>query len=401
MKSRKKLSLAYKIIISLAILISVIFVIKLILGAAFYASRNHEINTPALSISTSTSLSVNLDFNNEVEVKGAIEKFEQSINKAKHSIEVAVFSLNSDRIRKALVNADKRGVKVTMILDSSRLEQHDSQFKNSAESIIRINRGKYDSENSRNTWYMHHKFMIVDRGYLNAELTTGSLNFTDIGEKYNESFFLTTSDISLISIYGREFDLMKNGLTGVNKLTSREYDPWSAKVQYGNGYVEVWMSPGFATRSAKYRILQLIESATSSIDIMMWYFTDDDIARALIRKSEGGVNVRVITEDTNATSTTSVIPFMLAEKSLKKLSTLEIVLDTKSTTLIKQKVPEGFNPYFHQHTMVVDRGTAVFGTNNWSIWGFYHNDEDTLITDNAYIVSQFEKTFDYFYKQLK
>jgi phosphatidylserine/phosphatidylglycerophosphate/cardiolipin synthase-like enzyme len=342
-----------------------------------------------------------LDFNNDVGVKGAIEKFEKSINNAKHSVEIAVFSANSDRIRKALVNADKRGVKVTMILDSSRVEQHNLAFKNSAESIRRIDSGKYDSSNSKNTWYMHHKFMIVDRGFPTAELTTGSLNFTDIGEKYNESFFLVTSDPDLISVYGREFDLLLKGLTGVNKLTSREYDPWSSKIQYANGYVEVWMSPGFATRSAKYRIIQLIESATSSLDIMMWYFTDDEIAKALVKKSEKGVKVRIITEDTNATSTTSVIPFILGEKDSKKLSNIEVVLDTKSTALITQQVPDGFNPYFHQHTMIVDGKTVVFGTNNWSIWGFYHNDEDILITDNAYIVNQFKKTFDFFYKGLK
>ena len=161
------------------------------------------------------------------------------------------------------------------------------------------------------------------------------------------------------------------------------------------------MSPGFETRSAKYRIIQLIESATSSLDIMMWYFTDEDIAKALVRKSENGVKVRIITEDTNATSTTSVIPLILGEKDSKKLPNIEIILDTKSTALITQQVPDGFNPYFHQHTMIVDGKIVVFGTNNWSMWGFYHNDEDILITDNTYIVNQFKKTFDFFYEGLR
>ena len=51
--------------------------------------------------------------------------------------------------------------------------------------------------------------------------------------------------------------------------------------------------------------------------------------------------------------------------------------------------------------MIIDNQKIIFGTNNWSTWGFYKNDEDTILTNNKYLVTEFQKTFDYFYKTLK
>jgi len=134
---------------------------------------------------------------------------------------------------------------------------------------------------------------------------------------------------------------------------------------------------------------------------MIWDFTDERIAQALIKKSLAGVKVRIIAEDTNAYTPHSMIPFLLSKKEKNNLSNIEIILDTKSKMLITERVPGGFNPYLHQHTMIFDGKTTVFGTNNWSFWGFYRNDEDMLITNNAYLTNEFQKTFNFFYQTLK
>lgn len=401
MKFKLTKSNAYKLLAVLVSIGAVMVGLHYILREIFFASRARDITIPAQTITVANPLLTTIYFNNIIGATGAVAQFEKSIDSAQHSIEIAVFSIKSDRLRQALYRADARGVKVTLILDSSRADQHNKAFPDLPKGIVRIDDGTYDAVNSKNTAYMHHKFMLIDRGYPTQELTQGSLNFTDLGEKYNESYFLTTSDATLIKIYGGEFDLLKKGVTSLGKLGNAEYDPWTARIQYPNGFLEVWMSPGFSNDSAKYRILELINSATTSLDLMMWDFTDTKIAQALVKKSEAGVHVRIVADNTNATSSYSVLPTLMKAKEKEGLKNLEVILDTKSTALITGPVPDGFNPYLHEHSMIVDGKIAVFGTNNWSMWGFYHNDEDTLITDNTYLVGQFEKTFDYFYTTLK
>lgn len=401
MRSKITRSTVYKLFAILCVVFLGIFGMRYVLKAAFFASRSTGIDTVTPMAVISSLLEVHIDFNNGVGTTGAMKKFAESIDRAKYSVEIAVFSLRSDTIRRALYKANARGVKVTLILDSSRKDQHDYVLAEMPSGIERIDSGVYDAEDLSYSSFMHHKYMIVDRGYPGAELTSGSLNFTDVGEKYNQSYFFTTSDSALVTIFGNEFDLLKSGVTGLGKLSKREYDPWTANLSYSNGFFEVWMSPGFSNRSVKYRILELIDSATSSLDLMVWDFTDESIARKLIAKSEKGIPVRVIAENSNATSTYSAIPFLVSSKASRGLTNLEIILDTKSTDLITESVPDGFNPYLHEHTMIVDGHTVVFGTNNWSLRGFYHNDEDTIVTDNAYLVGEFQKTFDFFYRGLR
>lgn len=393
-------SVIYKILFLLIIVVVSILTARYLLKQAMYANRSKSIDFAEESIDSKVPLEMELKFNNEIEKMGPIEDFISYIDSAEYSVEIAVFSLKSQRLYDAILNADKRGVKVTMILDSSRKAHHDYDMGVLPKSIVRIDAGNYESLDSKNNVYMHHKYMIVDRGYPTQKLIAGSLNFTDVGEKYNQSFYFITSDQNLVSVYGEEFDLL-NRRSGVSKIGDRSYDPWSARIQYANSFVEVWMSPGFSKRSLKYRILDLIENATSSLDLMMWDFTDEDIAQALIKKGKEGLKVRLLVENTTTENIHSVVSYMSFKKEKEGLQNLEIILDDKSEEFVKEIVPYGFNPYLHQHTMIVDKNVVVFGTNNWSLWGFYQNDEDSIVTDDKYAVEEFQKTFDYFYKVLK
>lgn len=401
MKSKIAKSRKYKSVIPvvLVLLIPVVFGLYFSMKSILYIDKFIEPITKQISVNS--PLIIDMRFNNEVGEQGAIDEFIKYIDKAKHSIEIATFTFRSNKLREALDRADKRGVEIAIILDSSRAEQHDFTLKNLSEKVKRIDSGKYDKDDSKKTSYMHHKFMIIDRNREGAELVSGSLNFTDAGARYNQSFYFNTMDKTLISIYGNEFDLLKSGVTGAEKFKNEKYSPFPASIQYADSFLEVWMSPGYPVFSVQNRIEGIINSAISSIDIMAWYLTDEKIAEAIIKKSREGVNIRIIAEDSNATTTDSVLPLIMSAKEANRLSNIEIILDTKLTEAIKDKMPEGFNPYFHQHTMLVDSRVVVFGTNNWGKWGFYKNDEDTIVTDNKYLIGEFQNTFNYFYRTLK
>lgn len=363
--------------------------------------RSPVIDRPGQYFTAHKPLNATIYFNNIVGETKEIAHIKEIIDEAKHTIEIATFSFNSFRIKKALYDAHRRGVKITLILNKSTRLKNNKILSDLPWTIRRMDLGQHDAKNSKKTIYMHHKFILVDRGYPEQKLVTGSLNFTDLGEKYVQSFFIITTDASVISVYGNEFDLLNKKITGITKLKQKAYHPWAATIEYTDGFLEIWMSPGFLKNSVKYRILDLIHSAQQNIDIMMWDFTDRQIAQALIKKSIEGVKVCLIAEDTNAKMKHSIIPWLQEKKIRNNLSNFDIILDTKSKSLIKENVPPDFNPYLHQHTMIVDKKITVFGTTNWSMWGFYYNDEDMLITNNAALTNEFEKTFNFFYETLK
>ncbi len=393
----------YKMITVILIIAIIMIAAHLILKMLLDFGENNALYYPGVAVTVAKPLESQIYFNNTVGATELIEQIKQILDQAQHSIDIAIYSFNSDRLKKALYAANARGVKVTLILNKSTRSLNNAIFADLPPGITTVDAGTYDARRSQKSSYMHHKLILIDRGYPSQKLLTGSFNFTDIGEKYVHSFFVVSPDATLISLYGKEFDLLKNGVTGVAKLGKRSYKPWLGKIRYQNGSLEVWMGPGFSRNSIKHRILQLIDSAQTSMDLIMWDITDRQIARALLKRTIEGVRVRIIAEDSVAENKYSVLPYLASEKKKNNMSNLEIILDTKAAALITPgpEIPKDFNPYLHHHVMIVDSKTSVFGTNNWSTSGFYRNDEDTIITDNSYLTDAFRKTFDFFYTTLK
>lgn len=356
---------------------------------------------PKNTISVNNTLDTNIYFNNIVGEESVLDVIVDQIDSAEEKIEIAIFSFNSKKIKDSIERAADRGVAVDLISDLSNSNQHDL-FIGDLKNKINIHyAGDYDPEESINTRYMHNKFVITDRGNEKQKLTTGSVNFSVLGEKYNQSFILETEDDSIIKVYGDEFDLIKSGTYGNRKVFNRNYNPWAARINYEDSFLDIWFSPGYSTHSIKHEIIKHISEADSSIKIMMWYFTDMQIANSVIERAEEGVAIDIIVESKASNNKDSVVPYLKEVKQSKNLDNLNIILDTKLSGEVKEKVPEGFKPYIHHHSVVVDDDILIFGSSNWSLWGFYYNDENNLITDNKYIINKYNETFDYFLKLLK
>ena len=403
MKSRKKIYELCKIggQIALVAAILVACAYSSTRGFMSIAGKHDRALGPKEIISATHPLETHIYFNNEVGESRALDILIEKIRKAQHSVEIAMFSFGSDDMKRALYAANARGVKVTLVLDKSKYKQHDALLSDLPIGIQRIEAGAYDPVDSRNTTYMHDKFMIIDRDLPSEELATGSLNFTTWGEKYNQSFFLVTKDADIISVYKKEFDLLKSRTSGIKKLGVTTYNPWAATINYSDSFLEIWFSPGFSSQSIKYRLLDTINASEKNIDIIIWDFTDQQIASALVKKAREGIKVRIITEDQTSLEKNSVIPYLRKMKDKEHLDSMEILLDTKLMDKVTETVPEDFSPLIHHHSLIADGKTLIFGSGNWSLWGFYNNDENAFVTNNAYLVEESQKTFDYFYKTLK
>ena len=144
-------------------------------------------------------------FNNHFETNTFSQKIISNIQGAKKSIEIAMYSFSLENIKQEIYQAAKRGVKITIIFDQEKEEQHNIIFSNLPVEIKRLDLKTFRS-------CMHHKFIIIDQGEKNAKLMTSSLNWTDWQEEFDPGFLFTTTDQKIIKTFNQEFDRLKNSI---------------------------------------------------------------------------------------------------------------------------------------------------------------------------------------------
>ena len=113
---------------------------------------------------------------------------------AKSSVLVQAYSFTSAPIAKALIDANKRGVKVWVVLDKSQ------QTEKYSEADFFVHLGipvRIDSKHA----IAHNKVMVIDGGIV----ITGSFNFTKAAEESNAENLLVIRDTALAGKYADNF----------------------------------------------------------------------------------------------------------------------------------------------------------------------------------------------------
>ena len=121
---------------------------------------------------------------------GATQAIIKEINDAKSEILVQAYSFTSSPIAKALVDANKRGVKVEAILDKS-------QRKDSYTEATFLTNMKIPTYIDSKHAIAHNKIMVIDK----ATVITGSFNFTKAAENNNAENLLIIKSKDLAKLY--------------------------------------------------------------------------------------------------------------------------------------------------------------------------------------------------------
>ena len=121
---------------------------------------------------------------------GCTSAINKVLGQSKQEILVQAYSFTSAPIAKALLDANKRGVKVQVILDKSQKTQ-----KYSSATFLKNNRIPTFIDDKHTI--AHNKIMIIDREIV----ITGSFNFTKAAEEKNAENLLIIKDKALARIY--------------------------------------------------------------------------------------------------------------------------------------------------------------------------------------------------------
>lgn len=131
-----------------------------------------------------------------VNVKDAIIRV---IKSAKHKIFFAAFVFTDKDIRDALIEKFNQGVEVWGMFDGLGANGTYSAKRGLEQAGVKvgIDGGK---------GLLHHKYVVVDPGYSNPTVLTGSMNWTNKASKYNdENFIIVRGNKSMAMDYFDEF----------------------------------------------------------------------------------------------------------------------------------------------------------------------------------------------------
>jgi len=125
------------------------------------------------------------------------------INKSNKQLDIAMYSLNNTNIIVSLKQAQSRGVAVRILLDRGQAYNNTDETIDLIDSKLNI---KIHSVNK----IQHNKFAVSDQ----KEVMTGSFNWTDAAQIFNEENCVFLDDPKIVDTYQKQFD---NHLWIINK----------------------------------------------------------------------------------------------------------------------------------------------------------------------------------------
>ena len=297
----------------------------------------------------------------------------QNINEAKNTIDFAIYGFgNVPEIEKALINAKNRGVKIRFITDED--ENHNNIYEKTSylKTILPDYKTDYiDGESSKfKKSIMHNKFFIFD----NEKVWLGSANVseTDLsGFNANNIIFIKSKDLA--KIYENEFEKMYSG----NFHTKKKSDGVST-INIDNTSITIAFSP--QDKIITNLLIPIINNSKKSIYIETFIFTHKALAQSLINAHKRGVDIKIIADATNASSSHAMV------KLLRQNG-------------IKVKV-ENYAGKMHMKTIIADNDYFIAGSMNLSNSGENYNDENIMIIRNKQINLNARKFFEYLWTNI-
>jgi mitochondrial cardiolipin hydrolase len=133
--------------------------------------------------------------------RSVASRIEQLLKSAGASFDAALYRFTSDRLARALDDAQKRGIRVRLVVDGGKYEE-----SRTTQGLLSKGRFPFRLAHGRNGAgsKMHHKFALLD----NSVLLTGSYNWTAESEEQNYENLLILSEPELIATYRPEFEAL-------------------------------------------------------------------------------------------------------------------------------------------------------------------------------------------------
>lgn len=299
------------------------------------------------------------------------------INRAKYTIDMAMYNFTLDRIPYALNQAVQRGVTVRIVYNSNT-------SNTSLQWVPSI--PKIPSPDGSDYGIMHNKFFVFDAESSNPDdaiVWTGSTNLTGQQLSSDANNVIIINDQSLAKAYTLEFEEMWGSTGTTPSASNARFGPYKTdntphEFIIGGKEVESYFSPSDGANS---RIIEAFNSASVNADAAVFIITRTDIANAIQYRVNAGVEVNVIID---------------SESDLNSYPSVKNVLLGLGTHFTSDKYTSGLE---HNKYVLIDRKDSssdplvLTGSHNWSTSADTRNDENTLVIHDPQMVNLYFQEF--------
>jgi phosphatidylserine/phosphatidylglycerophosphate/cardiolipin synthase-like enzyme len=297
---------------------------------------------------------------------GPDDALAKAIDRARLSVDVAVYDLDLYNISNALINAHRRGVIVRVVTESDNLDSVATRIPALQEAGIPV-------IGDRREGLMHNKFTVIDR----AEIWSGSMNYTANDAYHNDNNLIRIRSTQLAEDYTTEFnEMFVQDYFGAGDSFATPHPTVNA-----NGTeIEVYFSPDDGVVE---HIVDQIASSQESIFFLAYAFNSDQISQAMRGRVQAGVNLAGVFEKTQVAAQKDGSAY-----DPLRLAGLDVWLDANPQNM-------------HDKIILIDGKIVITGSYNFSAAAENKNDENILIIHNADIAALYLKNFQDIYNQAK
>ncbi len=375
-----------------------------------------------------------------------------AISQAKSTIDVAVQELRLPKIAQALVDRQKAGVKVRLILENtysrpwssftpeevSKLDKrereryqefyqfidinHDNQLTpaeiNQRDALIILQNANIPwlddkADGSAGSSLMHHKFVIVDNRIViitsaNFTLSDTSGDYTNSSSLGNANNLLQIDSPELASLFTQEFNIMWGDGPGGrpdSRFGLKKPQRLPQQITLNKTKITVQFSPTSPTQpwshSSNGLIGETLDSATKSIDLALFVFSEQRLANILENRHQQNVQIRALIE-----------PQFIYRPYSEALDMMGVALSNKCkyeldnhpwknplTTVGVPTLPKG--DLLHHKFSVIDNRTVITGSHNWSDAANNGNDETLVVIESPIVAAHYVREFARLYTKIK
>jgi competence ComEA-like helix-hairpin-helix protein len=372
----------------------------------------------------------------------------EAIASARVTVDVAVQEFRLPQIAQALVEKQKAGVRVRVILEHNysrpwsyftadevaRLPARERDRYLEFRQLVDIDRdGKLSpteikqrdavvmlqnagipiiddtADGSAGSGLMHHKFVVVDDRIIivtSANFTTSDIHgdFRRLNSEGNTNNLLQIESAEVAALFTQEFNFMwgdgpfgkPDSLFGVKK----PFRP-AKTIKLGGSTLTVQFSPTSRTvpwgESTNGLIGKTLSSAIDKVDLALFVFSDQPLADVLESDRQRGVEVKALIEREfayrNYSDALDLMGIALGDDC--KYETGNRPWQQPITSVGTPVLAKG--DLLHHKFAVIDERTVITGSHNWSAAANTNNDETLLVIQNPIVAAHFTREFDRLY----
>lgn len=277
------------------------------------------------------------------------------IEQAEESIDIAIYNLTLESITDSLIAAHKKGVGIRIIIDANARTFSNGEPNTKIEQLEKLGIPIFTYYSSG---IMHHKFAIFD----GLSLWTGSANFTEGGLFLDNNNVVIIKSPKIVQEYQYEFDYIWD------EEETKYLNPLQDSTDL---MVDAYFSQ---SEDVQKVIINQIEQAEQEILILIYSFTDGEIAQSIIDRYAEGVTIKGIFEYQGSGSNYSQMENLYC-----------------ATTMIRT---DGNENLMHHKVIIIDKKIVVTGSYNFSKNANLNNSENLLILKNETVANYFLNQFE-------